>query len=89
MSLGYSFPVELKLRRASSQPQIRLWNENTKWEWHILDVLRVPVILDPALLDLINDSPTTSGFTLQSKVDILFIYLSVCNTGEAGEKIIL
>ena len=43
-----------------------------KWEWHILDVLRVPVILDPALLDFINDSPTTSGFTLQSKVDILY-----------------
>jgi hypothetical protein len=39
---------------------------------YILDGLRVPVILNPALLDLIDDSPSTSGFTLQSKIDILY-----------------
>jgi hypothetical protein len=61
-------------------PRYGLWDENTKWEWHILDILRVPVILDPALLDFINDSPTTSGFTLQSKVDILYNQLSDLQT---------
>jgi hypothetical protein len=32
----------------------------------------VVVILDLALLDLIDDSPSTSEFTLQSKIDILY-----------------
>jgi hypothetical protein len=48
------------------------WNEKYKRERYILDSLRVPVILNPALLDLINKSPSTSGFTLQSKIDILY-----------------
>jgi hypothetical protein len=33
-------------------------------EAYILDGLRVPIILDPALLDLIDDSLSTGGFTL-------------------------
>jgi hypothetical protein len=49
------------------------WNENHDRERYILDSLRVPVILDPALLDLIDDSPSTSRFTLQSKIDILLL----------------
>ena|SRR5271154_3850340 len=54
-----------------STPRIPMqcWNENHDWERYILDSLRVPVILDPALLD----SPSTSGFTLQSKIDILLL----------------
>jgi hypothetical protein len=40
---------------------------------YILDGLRVPVILNPALLDLIDNSPSTGGFTLQSKIDILLL----------------
>jgi hypothetical protein len=52
---------------------MQCWNENHDRERYILDSLRVPVILDPALLDLIDDSPSTSRFTLQSKIDILLL----------------
>lgn len=52
---------------------MQCWNENHDRERYILDSLRVPVILDPALLDLIDDSPSTGGFTLQSKIDILLL----------------
>jgi hypothetical protein len=40
---------------------------------YILDDLQVPVILNPALLNLIDDFPSIDGFTLQSKVDILLL----------------
>ena len=53
------------------------WRSGTKIQiglvvQYILDRFRVPVILDPALLDLINYSPAASRDTLQSKVDILY-----------------
>jgi hypothetical protein len=58
---------------ALPQTPMQCWNENHDRERYILDSLRVPVILNPALLDLIDDSPSTSGFTLQSKIDILLL----------------